>query len=199
MRALSRPSAGRCAVYPAAETRPPWSLRKERHFFRAASALAVTSTLVKNGDASRESCFLPRELRVGHNAIRFFSASRVGGNGFAEVEDSNEEEEVEIRVPVLIVGGGPVGLTLALHLQRLGVPSLVCEKRERIDELPKAHYISNRSMEGTDEATPLAGASSPAIPGRSDGRANSLWRLSALQCFELWDTWTARCMRRCPV
>lgn len=34
----------------------------------------------------------------------------------------------EIRVPVLIVGGGPVGLALAIELGRLGVGCLLVEQ-----------------------------------------------------------------------
>ncbi|CDI85980.1 FAD-depdendent monooxygenase, putative [Eimeria praecox] len=53
----------------------------------------------------------------------------------------------KIRVPVLIVGGGPVGLTMALLLQKGGVPTLLLEQQAAATCLPKAHYITNRSME----------------------------------------------------
>ena len=53
----------------------------------------------------------------------------------------------KIHVPVLIVGGGPVGLTMALLLQKGGVPTLLLEQQAAATCLPKAHYITNRSME----------------------------------------------------
>jgi 2,4-dichlorophenol 6-monooxygenase len=49
--------------------------------------------------------------------------------------------------PVLIVGGGPGGLTASLLLSRLGVRSLLVERREGTSELPKAHILNQRTME----------------------------------------------------
>lgn len=49
---------------------------------------------------------------------------------------------------VLIVGGGPVGTVLNLLLNRCGVSNLLIEKRPSLSNKPRAHYISNRSMEG---------------------------------------------------
>lgn len=50
--------------------------------------------------------------------------------------------------PVLIVGGGPVGMTLALCLAKRGIPSYLIELRSA-DTLPdvKCNHISARSME----------------------------------------------------
>lgn len=50
-------------------------------------------------------------------------------------------------VPVLIVGGGPVGSTLAGELGWRGVPCLVVEERTRPTEHPKATLLGARSME----------------------------------------------------
>src|SRR5690349_24895905 len=52
------------------------------------------------------------------------------------------------RVPVLIAGGGPVGLATALELAHHGVPSLVVEPREEVSWLrPRAKTTSARTME----------------------------------------------------
>jgi 2-polyprenyl-6-methoxyphenol hydroxylase-like FAD-dependent oxidoreductase len=50
-------------------------------------------------------------------------------------------------VPVLIVGGGPVGLTASILLGRLGVPSLLVERHPATAVHPKARGINARTME----------------------------------------------------
>jgi 2-polyprenyl-6-methoxyphenol hydroxylase-like FAD-dependent oxidoreductase len=51
-------------------------------------------------------------------------------------------------IPVLIAGGGPVGLATALELAHHGVPSLVIERREHLSWLrPRAKTTSARTME----------------------------------------------------
>jgi 2-polyprenyl-6-methoxyphenol hydroxylase-like FAD-dependent oxidoreductase len=49
--------------------------------------------------------------------------------------------------PVAIVGAGPVGLTLALLLSKLGVRCTVLEKLAAPSAHPQAHFINVRSME----------------------------------------------------
>ncbi len=51
------------------------------------------------------------------------------------------------RVPVLIAGGGPVGLTLALTLARHGVPALLVERNPSTTTHPKMDITNGRSME----------------------------------------------------
>jgi 2-polyprenyl-6-methoxyphenol hydroxylase-like FAD-dependent oxidoreductase len=51
------------------------------------------------------------------------------------------------RVPVVIVGGGPVGLSMALLLESFGVGCVLVERHERTTEHPKARGIYQRSME----------------------------------------------------
>lgn len=51
------------------------------------------------------------------------------------------------EVPVLISGGGPVGLTLALLLSRLGIKSLLVNDRMNTTTHPKLDVVNCRSME----------------------------------------------------
>ncbi|MEV6325437.1 FAD-dependent monooxygenase [Nocardia sp. NPDC051787] len=51
------------------------------------------------------------------------------------------------EVPVLIAGGGPVGMTLALDLGWRGVPCLLVEETDRTLAVPRASSVSARSME----------------------------------------------------
>jgi 2-polyprenyl-6-methoxyphenol hydroxylase-like FAD-dependent oxidoreductase len=53
----------------------------------------------------------------------------------------------DIEIPVLIAGGGPVGMTLALNLARYGVRSVVCERNETTTRHPKMDLTNGRSME----------------------------------------------------
>ena len=51
------------------------------------------------------------------------------------------------QVPVVIVGGGPVGLAAALELSRYGVGSLLVERHDRTTWHPKARNLNTRTME----------------------------------------------------
>jgi len=53
----------------------------------------------------------------------------------------------EINVPILIVGGGPVGLLGAQLLGRQGLKVLLVEKYPTRLEAPKAHALNPRSLE----------------------------------------------------
>jgi 2-polyprenyl-6-methoxyphenol hydroxylase-like FAD-dependent oxidoreductase len=50
-------------------------------------------------------------------------------------------------VPILIAGGGPVGMTLALTLARLGVQAMVVERNPDTTQHPKMDITNVRSME----------------------------------------------------
>ncbi|KEP63662.1 UNVERIFIED_CONTAM: FAD binding domain-containing protein [Hammondia hammondi] len=86
------------------------------------------------------------------------NAAPQGSDGCAidSQRESNSPEEPKTArrdggqyfyVPVLIVGAGPIGLSLALLLRRMRVPFLVVERDEEARCQPKAHYCSSRSME----------------------------------------------------
>src|SRR3954447_8495661 len=52
-----------------------------------------------------------------------------------------------MRVPVLIVGGGLVGLTASLLASQHGVESLLVERHESTSPQPKARRFNTRTME----------------------------------------------------
>ena len=52
-----------------------------------------------------------------------------------------------INIPVLIVGAGPVGLSMALALARQNIPSIVIERNPGLTEHPRARGVSVRTME----------------------------------------------------
>ena len=51
------------------------------------------------------------------------------------------------QLPVLIAGAGPAGLAAALSLARLGVETMLVERRAELSSLPRATVVSLRSME----------------------------------------------------
>jgi 2-polyprenyl-6-methoxyphenol hydroxylase-like FAD-dependent oxidoreductase len=51
------------------------------------------------------------------------------------------------EVPVLIVGGGPVGLSAALLLARRGVRSLLVERHPSTTDHPEARGVHTRTVE----------------------------------------------------
>ncbi|MFY1699577.1 MULTISPECIES: FAD-dependent monooxygenase [unclassified Solwaraspora] len=67
-----------------------------------------------------------------------------------------------VDVEVLIVGGGPVGLSASIELSRHGVTSLLVEKHAGTSIFPKARLVSTRTMEifrswGIQDAVEQAG------------------------------------------
>jgi 2-polyprenyl-6-methoxyphenol hydroxylase-like FAD-dependent oxidoreductase len=54
---------------------------------------------------------------------------------------------MQVNTDVLIVGGGPTGLTLAVDLGRRGVRCMLVEQKDRPAFLPKMERINARSME----------------------------------------------------
>jgi len=52
-----------------------------------------------------------------------------------------------IETPVLICGGGPVGLALSIHLSRLGIRSMVVNDRTKTTSHPRLDVVNCRSME----------------------------------------------------
>jgi putative polyketide hydroxylase len=57
------------------------------------------------------------------------------------------DRDLPAEIPVLIVGGGPVGLTTSLLLSHYGVRSLLVEQHPGTSPYPKARLINARTME----------------------------------------------------
>ncbi|GHH86483.1 FAD-dependent oxidoreductase [Streptomyces sulfonofaciens] len=53
----------------------------------------------------------------------------------------------DTEAAVLIVGGGPVGLTARVLLERWGVPAVLVEKHRELSPFPRARLVNVRSME----------------------------------------------------
>jgi 2-polyprenyl-6-methoxyphenol hydroxylase-like FAD-dependent oxidoreductase len=51
------------------------------------------------------------------------------------------------EAPLIIVGAGPVGLSLALLMARFGTPTIILERRQSRSDHPRAHYVNTRTME----------------------------------------------------
>ena len=97
-----------------------------------------------------------------------------------------------IEIPVLIVGGGPVGLTASILLSQHGVRSLLVERHPGTAILPKARGINARTMEmyrqigietGDPRSRPRAGADrlyrldrEPRRAARSSAASRAAWR-----------------------
>ena len=62
------------------------------------------------------------------------------GNGPATLQ-------IREQVTVLIVGGGPCGLTAALSLEQAGIDFVLLERRDFKTRIPRAHLLNIRTME----------------------------------------------------
>ena len=51
------------------------------------------------------------------------------------------------ETPIVIVGGGPVGMLTALHLSRFSAPCILTEKSIETTRWPKMDWTNPRSME----------------------------------------------------
>ncbi len=63
-------------------------------------------------------------------------------------DSAGKSQDIPQETEVLIVGGGPVGLSAAIELGRRGVPCLIVEPRRTVSQLrPRAKTVSARTME----------------------------------------------------
>ncbi len=73
---------------------------------------------------------------------RYEPSERVDSSGPIKPPTDGHED-----VTVLIVGGGPCGLTTALLLERAGIDFLLLERRDFKAHFPRAHLLNVRTME----------------------------------------------------
>lgn len=64
-----------------------------------------------------------------------------------KISSTDGGRDVPSDIPVLIVGGGPVGLTTSILLSHHGIQSLLVEQHSGTSIYPKARFINARSME----------------------------------------------------
>jgi len=69
----------------------------------------------------------------------------------AALVDPLDPDEWPEEVPVLIVGGGPVGLSSAVLLAQHGIETLLIERRSFETRFPRAHLLNVRTMEIFEE------------------------------------------------
>lgn len=74
-----------------------------------------------------------------------------------------------LELPVLIVGGGPVGLTASIYLSHFGVESLLVERHAGTATLPKARALNARTMEMYRQIGMEGPIRAVAMPARFNG------------------------------
>eukprot|EP00897_Mesotaenium_endlicherianum_P009928 jgi/Mesen1/8964/ME000056S08369 len=102
--------------------------------FRSTMALAV---------AKRRLQLLPLCSNIPTQIVKFSRQASVEGGTCR----ASSTKLISRKVPVVIVGAGPVGLTLSFLLSKLGVQSLVIERARVLTQHPQAHVINTRTME----------------------------------------------------
>src|SRR4029078_12781910 len=93
---------------------------------------------------------MPCPCRARPKASANLSSPSVRGGrmSFAKVASrSNNSVDAQTRVPVIIVGGGPVGMVLALQLDQWGVPCTIINKEGDSRWHPKGNTHNSRTME----------------------------------------------------
>ncbi len=92
-------------------------------------------------------------LRVGADPLAWTPRSRCAVasdslyHDVKEFATQHQEERSTVEFPVMIVGAGPVGLTLAASLAKLGIRSILLEKKANIDEHSRALAVAATTLE----------------------------------------------------
>ncbi|CAM6082506.1 unnamed protein product [Calypogeia fissa] len=86
--------------------------------------------------------------RISPRESRLFNSSAARGlSAAAAAADFKTHDQTKRKVPVLIVGAGPVGLSLSILLSKYGIRSMLVERRSELSQHPQAHFVNNRTME----------------------------------------------------
>ena len=80
--------------------------------------------------------------------------------------------------PVVIVGAGPSGCSAALLLAKLGIPSILIERRETPSSHPAAHVINARTLEVWAQIDPALADEMFAASPKIDELNEIHWRTS---------------------
>lgn len=124
------------------------------HFFQGLGFVLQQSSTFFLAARSFSSCFqvsIQRPLFSASSNI--FQAARLLSSTTSDVlsfklpPPSLDPLPADCSTPVLIVGGGPIGLTLSALLTRYQVPHVHVERASRLRTHPQAHYVSHRTME----------------------------------------------------
>lgn len=84
----------------------------------------------------------------------------------------------DVEVPVLIVGAGPTGLLASLLLHRLGIASLIVERRDGPQRAPAAHAVNARTFEICRQAgVDMDAIAAAALDPRDGGETHWVTRL----------------------
>lgn len=89
-------------------------------------------------------------------------------------------------VPVLIVGAGPSGASLALHLGLLGIRTIVISRHSGTAHTPRAHIFNQRAMEVLRDAGLEQRASAVATDARHMQHTSWLRSLNGEEYGRLW-------------
>ncbi|EEH52813.1 uncharacterized protein MICPUCDRAFT_48712 [Micromonas pusilla CCMP1545] len=119
-----------------------------RAISRALRALAAAASPPPRVLATQDVVAVASRLRRRRRCHRTVAGSASRSRGLSTARDDDDDETSAAPVPVLIVGGGPVGLTLSYLLSRAGVDSTLIERRaDGATTHPQAHFVNNRTME----------------------------------------------------
>ena len=97
----------------------------------------------------RQTCGLVRKVAVGR-LPRFASIPTTTAlTSLSSLSTAASSSSSPTRVPVVIVGGGPVGLFLASLLSHYQIPSILLETQSVQQRFrhPAAHFLNTRTME----------------------------------------------------
>src|SRR5262249_6789284 len=127
---------------PRAPPRPEPQVRHGRGAGRGGAALVPRRGPVIG---ERRPLRVPRHPGQGHGHRSSDPRLAVGGQAFQSIHSTPRPDPM--RAPVVILGGGAAGLTLALELGRRGVRAVVLEEDAGPPEFPKANATTSRTME----------------------------------------------------